>query len=411
MKSPENKKSRSYPLFYILIVLSVTLYVYFLYVTFRTTFSGMLTGGFVVYALFFLPLFIMPLLLLQLYRKWGRFYILYLLLSCFFLFVFFIFIKTISIREKYRYFDPFLQIQPALSKVLYTPKTENEVRILFLGGSTTRCATLPESERFTEILYGKLLKQYPHLKITVFNAGMDWFTTRHSLTAYTQYYKIFNADIVIMMHAINDVVRSFTPLGVASDAFRYDYSHFYGPSAHAAIPEKTYPERIIQHLDNFYHKNLLGITDKDTDFDTSSFKSVKSFKYYYTLLLRQIKSDGAQAIVMSEPFFYKNNMSESEKSTLWFSKAFCYNQSENNYKPYGRHLASVNSLKDAMHWFNEISKKIAEREEAMFIDVEAMIKKDSLHFTDDVHYTAKASVEVTDILFNVLKENEILNKK
>lgn len=411
MKSPENKKSCTYALFYILIVLSVTLYVYFLYVTFRTTFSGMLTGGFVVYALFFLPVFIMPLLLLQLYRKWGRFYVLYLLLSCFFLFVFFIFIKTISFREKYRYFDPFLQIQPALSKSLYTPKTGNEVRILFLGGSTTRCATLPESERFSELLYGKLLKHYPDIKITVFNAGMDWFTTRHSLTAYTQYYKIFDADIVIMMHAINDVVRSFTPLGLASDVYKYDYSHFYGPSAHAAIPEKAYAEKLIEQADNFYHKNILGITDITVDYDMSAYKSAKSFNYYYTLLLREVRIDGSWAIVMSEPFLYKNNMSESEKSGLWFSKTFCYNQSENNYKPYGRHLASVNSLKDAMHWFNQISKNIAEKEGALFIDVEAMIKKDSLHFTDDVHYTAKASEEVADILFNVLKENKLLNGK
>ncbi|OQA00072.1 MAG: hypothetical protein BWY70_00821 [Bacteroidetes bacterium ADurb.Bin408] len=411
MKSTDSQKRSSVFPFYIMLCLSSALYVYFLTVLFRNTFSGMFTGGFVLYSLFFLPLFVLPLLLLQLYRKWGRFYVLYLLLSCFYLFVFFIFVKTISYREKYRYFDPFLQIRPVLSEVLLVPKAENEVRILFLGGSTTRCSGLPEGARFPTLLAQKLKAYCPEKKITVLNAGMDWFTTRHSLTAYTQYYKPFDADIVVTMHAINDVVRTFTPLNIASDAFRFDYSHFYGPSAHAAMPERTYPEQLLQKIDCFYHVNILGVTDTAIDYDRSCFTSARSFRYYYTLLLRQLIADSVQVIVMSEPFFYKENMTEKEKSLLWFSKEFCYHQSENNYKPYGRRLASIISMGRAMRYFNNIAEVTALNEGALFIDAESLIAPDTLHFTDDVHFTAKASEEIADILFRYFKENNLIERK
>ena len=36
-------------------------------------------------------------------------------------------------------------------------------------------------------------------------AGMDWYTTKHSLINYVTYYRDWQPDVVVVMHAINDL--------------------------------------------------------------------------------------------------------------------------------------------------------------------------------------------------------------
>ena len=396
--------------------LIVTLFLIFGYITFikdayTVTFSGYLSITFFLYILAFSPLLLIPYFIIKLYNKWGRFYFLYMFFIVFYSITFFIFVKTINYREKYHFFDPFLQINPVLNNELLIPKADNEIRILMLGGSTTRCERLPSFQKYSALLERRLSLYYPHKKITVFNAAMDWFTTRHSLIVYTNYYKPFHADVVIIMHAVNDLIRSFTPLNMASNSFKFDYSHFYGPSSYAAFPQKTYPERLMNIIQNFYNTAILNKKDIYVDFDSSSYISANSYKYFYPLLINEIYRDGSLPIIVSEPFIYNNKMSKDEISNLWFAKEYCYNQRDNDYKPFGKHMASSVSLMNAMNYFNKISEKIAEKHHIPFINLEAVMPKNSNFFVDDVHFTGKGSEKAAEFVAGFLIKNKILEKK
>ncbi len=328
------------------------------------------------------------------------------MLSVFYLLSFLLFVVTIATHQKYRIFDPFLQISPVLSTELYTPKAVNEIRILLLGGSTTRNSNVAENKRYDFLLQYKLSEKYPNRKISVFNAGMDWFTSRHSLIAYVNYYQYYHADLVLIMHTINDVVRSFTPLDYAQNFFKYDYSHFYGPAAYAAFPERTYPERLINKLKHFINKKILNKKDFYMDFDTSSYKSIKSYEYFMGALINSIEKNNSKVILLSEASIYNNNLSDKEKSSLWFAEAFCYHQADNNYNKLGRYIASVKSLENALKYFNNKAAQISSEKNIPFIDLASYIPKNSDYFIDDVHFTEKGADLAASVVVEFIIKND-----
>ncbi|MDD3877153.1 MAG: SGNH/GDSL hydrolase family protein [Bacteroidales bacterium] len=334
-----------------------------------------------------------------------RFYIFAVMV--FFLFLV-IFVKTITFSDKYHYFDPFLQMPPVLKNEIFCKKDTNEIRILALGGSTTACKELSYNLKYPTVLEKKLQEHFPEKKITVFNAGQDWFTTRHSLITYTNYYYLYDADLVLIMHAINDVYRSFTPLSYSKPIFSYDYSHFFGASSHAALPYKSYIHKLITDTDRFLNTVLLRKKDKEVDFDIEKYRSLISFTYFYQALISAIIDRNSIPIVISQPFLYKDVMSEDEIKSLWMSGEFCYNQNENNFKPYARKRASVHSLKMAMETFNAKAKELAVLNNVPYIALEKGIEKDMSNFSDDVHYTEKGADEVAEIICNFVRINNLI---
>ena len=53
--------------------------------------------------------------------------------------------------------------------------------------------------------------QYEQSDIEVFNAGMDWYITKHSLINYVTNLRDAVPDLIVAMHAVNDLYRSFFP--------------------------------------------------------------------------------------------------------------------------------------------------------------------------------------------------------
>jgi len=394
--------------FNIITFLLIVIYLLFVLYSFNNTFNHQFSVGFLIYILFFLPVIFLPIILILLIKKWGKFYVLFLIFSVFYIFTFLIFILTIANYQKFRFFDPFLQINPVLSKELLKPKADNETRILLLGGSTTRNIDLPVNKKYELLLQQKLSLAYPEKKISVFNAGMDWFTSRHSLIAYTNYYQHYNADIVLIMHTINDVVRSFTPLDLAQNNFKYDYSHFYGPAARAAFPEKSYPERIINNLKYFVYKYILKQKDTYVDYDTTTYKSALSYRYFLQQLIKNIKSDNSMAVIVTEASIYNEHLSDEEKLTLWFANAFCYHQANNNYNKTGRQLASVKSLENAMNYFNKIAIQLSAKNNIPCIDLASYIPKNKEFLADDVHFTEKGCETAASVVADYIIKNKLI---
>jgi len=403
MANKTKKTELSFILTILISLFLLVLFLFFILEAYTITFSNKFNIKILLYIFLYIPVLVIPYFFWRLYKKWGRAYPLFLFFTLFYAISFFVFVKTISIQQKYRFFDPFLQMHPVLSDSIYVLKQDNEIRILFLGGSTTKCTDLPKNESFPERLKIKLQKQFPDKKITVFNAGMDWYTTRHSLITYTNYYKPFKADYVVCMHAINDVCRSFTPYRLASDTFKFDYSHFFGASGHAAFPDEAYPEKLINNFKYFFNVKIFNKKDIEVDFDASAFKSLPSYIYFYNLLLSEICKDGAIPIVLSEPYIYNDSIIDRKTFKLWFAEHYCYNQKENNYQNYNKKIASIKAMKQAMDTYNIAASQLASDLEIPFYDIEKHIPKTTAYFYDDVHYTDKGAAEMTDFLFLKIK--------
>ncbi len=79
-----------------------------------------------------------------------------------------------------------------------------DATIAFLGGSTTECAAVDEELRFPAMV-SRLLEERRGLRVNTLNAGTSGNTAHDSLNLLINHVVADRPDVVIMMHATNDI--------------------------------------------------------------------------------------------------------------------------------------------------------------------------------------------------------------
>ncbi|MBS0289122.1 MAG: hypothetical protein JSS07_03660 [Proteobacteria bacterium] len=87
------------------------------------------------------------------------------------------------------------------SEVHQTP----DYKIVFLGGSTTECLYMEETERFP-YLVGRQLEKVLNKKINTYNGGVSANESMHSLNILLNKVLPLKPQVVVLMHNINDLV-------------------------------------------------------------------------------------------------------------------------------------------------------------------------------------------------------------
>lgn len=280
-------------------------------------------------------------------------------------------------------FDPFLQMPP--NEYEYSAqKDTNTLRILCLGGSTTRNVRIDTMQRYPSVLHEILKKEVNGKKVEVLNAGMDWYTSKHSNINYTLYCRDFKPDVVILMHAINDLYRSFSPKSLAVGEYKSDYTHFYGPSIAGAKPPSF--EALIK---TFIRKFWFPPSYVPRDFSLEEFQSLHDFSNYMGTLIQLIQNDGSKVILVSQPYLYKSEMSAEEDRLLWMDRGMCL--IDGKY-PNGESMAM------AMDAYNAKTAALASKYDTPFVHGEPALPKDLEHFVDDVHYTPLGAKKLAEII-------------
>jgi lysophospholipase L1-like esterase len=288
-------------------------------------------------------------------------------------------------------FDPFLQIPPNKYE-FSSEKDTTTFRVLCIGGSTTRNVRLDTVNRYPSVLQRILNKKYPNKKIEVLNAGMDWYTSKHTIINYTVYARDFQPDIVIVMHGINDLYRSFSPATLAIGEYKSDYTHFYGPSINGAKPP-TFESRINYVIRKFWYTPTLD----PASFDISVFKSLKDFRKYMSNIVEILQNDGAEVILVSQPYFYKTEMSTEEEKVLWMDRGMCILDGK---------YPNQETMALAMDAYNMSAAAIAAKYKTTFVHGEPAIPKDLDYFIDDVHFTSLGAKILAEKIAEKIKLRE-----
>jgi hypothetical protein len=121
------------------------------------------------------------------------------------------------------------------------------LRILALGGSTTYGSRLQRSEAYPSVLESLLRKHYPDWPVQVFNAGVPWHTSMHSLLRYVEHLSDWKPHIVIVMHAFNDIFQA-SEGRLTSGVYRNDYGHFFGALGNRVNPKDRFSELVSSAL-------------------------------------------------------------------------------------------------------------------------------------------------------------------
>jgi len=255
-----------------------------------------------------------------------------------------------------------LQLFPPL---LQKNSGDDSITIAFLGGSTTAWGG------WTERVQLELAERFPGKTIRVLNQGVPWYTTLHSLINYETNVRHANPDIVVVMHAINDLVTNADHSYLSSGPFREDYGHFYASLSRIA---RTKPlvhafADIITHM--FYWEPRKVI-------DTKEFPGLHTFINYYRRLAQLSNLDKSKLVIMTQPYLYKTELSEAEASTIYIDKMDAIGPEKR---------WSIATARSGMEQFVEAVRELAVAEGIPLIDLEAVVPKTLVYLKDDVHFT------------------------
>ena len=286
--------------------------------------------------------------------------------------------------REYR-FDPFLQFPPNIDRPMRAQAGRRLFRIETIGGSTTFHGGMPLAYNYPEKLQKLLQARYPSITIDVLNEGQSWYTSKHSLINYTTEANRYSANLVIVMHGINDLYRSFAPADYALGNYQEDWSHYYGPAIHGANPptlERYVIDKLTFGLVWYSQWRTRGI-----DYPLARYASLTGLERHLTSLVRYAKDDNAAVLLMTQPSLYRDDLNPDEEAALYFGKWYCSTTRDFFHQEY----PTTKSLVRAMDAFNERTRRVARANDVALLDADHVVPKNLANFLDDVHYTDAGS--------------------
>lgn len=265
-------------------------------------------------------------------------------------------------------YHPYLQLMPLHDSRLEHSR-HGSIKVFCLGGSTTEFtdhAGRDWPSRVEEILR----VQYGTSPVEVYNCGRQWYTSLHSLINYETNLRKYRPNLIIVMQSINDLLHNAEFSYFSHGAFRDDYGHFYGP-VNRIVDRRSLWYYLSHLLSQLWYASPRRVVTTD------QFPGLDAFRRNIRTIVELARNDSAGVMLMSEPFLMKKEMTEEEHSAIRILKAEAINDSV---------VWSGETLVNGMEQYNHALESIAQQEGLQFLDVEKVVPKSLVYFTDEVHY-------------------------
>lgn len=259
-------------------------------------------------------------------------------------------------------FHPFLQLTPPTLEVRKTGE-ELGATIVFMGGSTT---AWPDSKGVDWPTYvGNSLASSGN-PVRTLNAAKEWYTTQHTLINYIENVSVLEPDVVVVTHAINDLLQNADFSYLSRGPFREDYGHFMGPLGDLVKRGGTMRNLAGKVRAAWYHtpREVVG----------SDFKGIEAFKRNLRRLVQLVRLDGGTIVLATQATVLSQAIENSSKLYMLNFEAVGPSQKW-----------SLETGVQGMKLYNDAVRAIAAQEGVPLIDVEVAIPKSFEYFSDEVH--------------------------
>ena len=270
------------------------------------------------------------------------------------------------------------------------------IRVLALGGSTTYGSRLEREQAYPAVLGQMLEHRYPQAQFEIFNAGVPWHTSMHSLLRYVALYSDWEPDIVIVMHAFNDIFQA-SEGKLASGGFRGDYGHFFGALGLRVNPRDQFTDDVRRLLVNnwlsrTWYSDVFQREPAPERKPVDLLRALPSFSRNLCQLVRRANDDGADVVLLTQPSLYREEMSQEEIGKLFY---------DYYYRDYAV-VPAIHEQSRAMENFNRTTRDVANSCGAMLVDLEQHIPRKTEYMYDDVHYTVSGANLVASKLLDLV---------
>jgi len=252
---------------------------------------------------------------------------------------------------------------------LRLPKPAGNLRIAFLGASTTFCAEVSSNEMTWPHLVVEALKQaLPGLEIDYVNAAVPGYTVKTSQLNFHRRVAPLNPDVTVIYHATNDLSWETRALaaekGIYTESIKGDRNWL-----------EEHSQLWFLVVKNLQIKKLQGgglDTRKLIKFSPSELG--EHFRKALTELVNEAKE--VSKVVVLVTFSHQIRSWQTPEQQLKAAVSAIY------YMPF----MSPTGLMEAFDRYNQIIAEVAAATGSVLIDGETLIPGDNVHFNDSVHF-------------------------
>jgi lysophospholipase L1-like esterase len=307
------------------------------------------------------------------------------------------------------------------------PKEERLYKIITVGGSTTECSALDDSQEWPHLLMQSLNDQQKNYSVWVGNAGMSGMTTVDHLFLLRRSPILSKADLLIFLIGINDLQSALLFSGAPTQAKL---------ESRAELLLDHAPPPIITAVGGVFRRSWLLVTARkmardlflrfvrEWDKGTPTIEptlaaeaarraagpAVRLPDLYIALreyvervrdLDRECRVRTLRCVFLTQPTVWRADLSPAEQSVLWSGRV------GSNGQTFG--YASVVDLMWAMDLYNRSLLDLCREDRLECFDLASRIPKDTSAFYDDMHLNIRGARMVAQILTEHLLATAPLN--
>ena len=236
-----------------------------------------------------------------------------------------------------------------------------DLSIVFIGGSTTMCRKVAESKRFP-YLVGRALEEDLGRSVNSYNAGIPGADSLHSINLLINKILPLEPDVVVLMHAINDVAVLY------HEGSLWNAHPTRSHLGCTRVGRSSRKERVEEWADRGAHELISspqGPTQLREEFATN-----------LIMFVRIARAKGIVPVLMTQ--FNRIQLQPGQASK--FEK---------------RPSLAFRSLYKR---FQQLTRDIGEATDVLVIDLAEELPPEQRYFLDLVHLSELGSVEVADII-------------
>ena len=289
-------------------------------------------------------------------------------------------------------------------------KSPGEVRIFSLGGSAAFLEHVPVDRTYTALVGDRVRQARPGVTVSAQIAACPGWTSQHSLINFCLRVQDFKPDVVIFMHAAEDLGYSFYLPDGCRRPFERDYGHAYGPMAYLAKRRfRNQPgcaldrSRAWWYLRHALREWLATDPPRPGQDDVEGLNpesrppgacpSLWCYRRNVDTLATLLRLDGARLVLMTQPTCVPDGDAGAAVLAARFGRPVHYGSEA----PVG-----ADALRDGLRAFNEATRDPARRLDVSLVDLDEALTDNADLFADPWTLNGRGCQAATDRIADVL---------
>ncbi|MBD80615.1 MAG: hypothetical protein CL840_16995 [Crocinitomicaceae bacterium] len=275
----------------------------------------------------------------------------------------------------------------------------HSIKVLTVGGSTTRCMYSPDKMTWSFLLGEKLKSTTPNLWLN--NAGFTGHSTFGHIKLMEEYLIRFKPDVILFLIGINDVERDVEDTFILQDSSSLN-------SPMGKIKSILYKSEVVAlglNILRFIQAKQMNL-NHDFAFDLRAIgelrmekedekrkleyqeKYLPEFRMRLQKLIDLCKANNIRPILITQPALFGPGLDPSTDIDLQELK--------------------YNDINGGLMWkvlqlYNASTLQVAKENQITAIDLASELPKDSKYYWDFIHYTPEGNQKIAEILASKFK--------